>query len=100
MSNRIIARDEAWQLRRLATPGPWNDRENCDYRKDGTPIAWREVETTPAEGHERKTLATLVFGAREDAVLMSAAPDLAYTVVMLHLEMEALKESIRALVSE
>jgi hypothetical protein len=94
MTYRRIYAAEAQRAIRNAAPGPWRDGEDCDYRADGTPVAWRMIEVTPIAGHARQTLAHLGWDAPHDALLMSMAPDLAATVVEMDGEIATLRAQI------
>ncbi len=93
----LVPPKAALKLLSEATPGRWVSAENCDYRADGSPVAWREVQALSPDGLAAVPLARLDWAHGGDADLMAAASDLAATVVEQGAEIERLYWILRQL---
>jgi hypothetical protein len=70
-------RETIQRAHRLCAGQTWAQVEECDYGKDGRPLAWREVK------HGSETIAHLGWDAREAAELIALAPELSRLTMAL-----------------
>lgn len=91
MTARIVSAEEARDYIRMATPGPWAEAAVDDPSESGRMVIIQRADA------DRVIVETGLVAA-DDANLMSAAPDLAHTVVQQAERIETLRQHVAGLV--